>query len=187
MKYIFYIILLSCFVSYAQDEPSLGIRGGYVFSNALVPSGIYVLYSDGIPVEKNKSFDYKTGYQAGISFKYPFEKLTLEIAATYVTNGFKDGGIAYTLDYLDVDGTALAYIKESPAFVGAGIGYSFLVDYANIDVTNKYDVRINAVAGVRIIDNLSVFAQGKLGLINVEAASELSNYMFSLNLEYLFF
>lgn len=188
MKYfVFLFFICGWFQVYAQEEPSFAIRGGFLISNGKVPNGNYVFTYDGTVREESDSFDFASGYQFGVAFKYPFDDFTLEIATTYTTNGFKNEGETYKLNYLDVDGTAITYIQNSPAYVGGGIGYAFLLHHENLAVTNKYDVRLNGVVGVKLADNINVFLQGKLGFINVQADSELNNYLFSLNLEYLFF
>jgi hypothetical protein len=191
MKLLFTLLLVSCglLVSAQEDEmPSFGVRGGYVLSNALVPNGNLVYYNeDGIPREQHDSFDFLSGYQFGVSFKYPLETITLEAVASYAKNGFANEGQNFYLDYLSLDTNVLTYIEDSPAFVGGGLGYAYLVNHKNLVVTNTYDIRLNAVIGVSVADQFNIFFQGKYGLIHVENTSELNTFNVSLNLEYLFF
>lgn len=186
----FLFILLASHNLFSQDK-TLGIKIGYGISNAYAPNGTLLLYSNGMVGQDVSSFEYKPGYQIGITKRIELnsQKEKLYITGQYATYGFKDNNSTIDLNYLELDVNGISeFGRKDNFYLGIGLGPAYLISNNNeIEISNKFDIRLNAMIGIKVLKQFNLFVQGKAGWIGLSKESKIKSYMLSLNTEIILF
>ena len=187
---VFLVIALSATTMFAQDK-TFGLKFGYAITNAYAPNGTLILYTDGSAGQDVSSFEYKPGFQIGVSKKIDLNQPEgyLYISGSYATYGFKDEGENIDLNYIDLEANVHQdFGRNKNLFASLGFGPSILVsDNNKIEVQNKFDLRMNLILGIKVIENINFFFQGKGGWIGLSKESKIKSYLLSFNTEILLF
>jgi len=186
----FFIILLVSYNLFSQDK-TFGVKIGYGISNAHAPNGTLLLRSNGTVGQDVSSFEYKPGYQIGITKRIELnsQKEKLHITGQYTTYGFKDNNSTIDLNYLELDINGFSeFGRKDNFYLAIGFGPAFLISNSNeIEISKKFDIRLNVMIGIKVLKQINLFAQGKMGWIGLSKESKIKSYMLSLNTEILLF
>lgn len=180
--YLFSLIILSYTSLNAQNE--IGFKAGYTRSSATIPNDEY--YIGDLGGSGSDWFKWSDGFQVGVSAHMDLgsDFFNLDLAPQYSKYGFEDDG-KIGLDYLDFDiGLSNRISRDSgEVFGGLGLTPSLLIASKNISETNDFDLKFYLLIGYRISESISIYAQGRLGIIELIPESEINNFQLSLNLE----
>lgn len=187
--------MFSGFSSHSQEK-KWGMKIGSGFSNVFsTVGGSTLVYINGeLANPEPVSYDGKLGYQIGITRYLKEERWRGTqpfITAQYANYGFKIENFNFNLHYAELDFSALTrFGNKGQFYYGLGLGVAFLLSYDDnylVDISNKFDVRANAFIGAKLIENIRIYLQGKVGVINLDKETETKNYMVTLNAEFLLF
>lgn len=186
--FTFLIILLISLKTFSQDK-TFGVKIGYAISNAYAPNGTLLIYTNGSVGQDISSFEYKSGYQIGITKRLNLQEKNIYLTSQYSTYGFKDGNSTIDLNYIELGvSSIIEFGRKEKFYLGIGLGPAVLISHNNeADVSNKFDFRSNAFFGVEVLNNLNLFFEGKAGWIGLSKGSKIKSYMLSINTEILIF
>ncbi|PHQ29872.1 hypothetical protein [Leeuwenhoekiella nanhaiensis] len=181
--FLFSFIIFGFTSLIAQQE--IGFKAGYTRSSATIPNDKF--YIGDLGGRGNDWFKWSSGFQAGISAHMDVgsDFFNIDLAPQYSIYGFETEDYKISLDYLDLDIGLSNRISRNSGEVFGSFGFtpSLLIASKNISDANDFDLKVFLLIGYRISESISLYAQGRFGIIELIPESEINNVQLSLNLE----